>query len=284
MGLVLVAGCAGDVRPPPGPGEPRAEVGASAPRPVDAPARGYVGVIVARNRSDVSSSVAGELTSIAVRAGDRVEAGAVLAIVDSSPLEREIGVARAELQGARSARTSAAVDLEEANERRARLDRIGDQVAAEVVGAEQGAAIRYSARRARAALGRAEAEVRRHQRRIALLEGRRTRTRVVAPFAGLVASRYLDPGAVIDAGEPIVRLIESDEPWVRFAVPPARASELTVGADVEVEVGARRLRARVVQVAPEIDPIAAMVVVEARIEDGERGLLRSGTGVRVMGR
>jgi hypothetical protein len=53
---------------------------------------------------------------------------------------------------------------------------------------------------------------------------------------------------------------------------------------VEVEVGARRLTARVVQVAPEIDPIAMMVVVEARIEDGERGLLRSGTGVRVIGR
>lgn len=284
--LFLVA-CSGDLELPDL--ENIGEIGASevtgaAPESAGVePTAGFVGVVVARNRSDVSSSIGGVLVSVSVRPGDRVDAGAPIAVIDPSQVDSEIGVARAELRASLSARASAEVDLAEAGEKLSRFERVGRELADEVVGAEAGAAIRYAVKRARAVFGRADAEVQRHRRRIGLLESRRGQTRVTAPFAGTVANRYLDPGGVVAPGQPIVRLIESDQPWVRFAVPADQSSWFAVGVAIEVAVESRDepLRAYVVQVAPEIDPVAKMVVIEARIEGDDAGQLRSGASAWV---
>ena len=40
-----------------------------------------------------------------------------------------------------------------------------------------------------------------------------------APFDGTVSLRYVDAGAVVGPTTPIVRLINPDNLWVRFAIP-----------------------------------------------------------------
>src|SRR5690606_9210068 len=57
------------------------------------------------------------------------------------------------------------------------------------------------------------------QARVELLSQQLEETRVLAPFAGIVSERYLNPGEFVQPGTPIVRLVESGPLRVLFWVP-----------------------------------------------------------------
>ena len=119
--------------------------------------------------------------------------------------------------------------------------------------------------------------------RIAQLEARLASSRILAPFDGRVARRYLDAGANAAAGTPVVRLISSQALLSRFAVPPDRAS-IPLGAEVRIEIETPRLvlSGSVERVAPEIDAASQMVFVEALISDTSQELnVTSGALARV---
>ena len=57
-----------------------------------------------------------------------------------------------------------------------------------------------------------------------------------APFDGVVAARFFDPGALTRGGRPILRVISSSIPRVRFAIPEPQSSAISVGGTVSVVV------------------------------------------------
>src|SRR5690606_38362453 len=118
-------------------------------------------------------------------------------------------------------------DLTEAERRFQRREAMSDQVASEEL---DGA--RFAAERARAAVSEASAAVAEHRSRVQQLERALEETVITAPFAGTVSIRYADPGALVTRGAPVVRLIASDELWVRFAVPAEEAERYRVGDPV----------------------------------------------------
>jgi multidrug resistance efflux pump len=123
-----------------------------------------------------------------------------------------------------------------------------------------------------------EAELAEFERLVAALEVR-------APFDGAVAACHHDPGARVDAGVSLLRLITMHSLWVRFAVPSAESDWLKVGLIVRVqpERVAPNRRATIRRIAPEVDPSTDMIFVEASLvaEKGEGPELRSGEAVRV---
>ena len=105
-----------------------------------------------------------------------------------------------------------------------------------------------------------------------------------APFAGVIAKRYVDPGATLSTGEPVVQII-ADARLVRFAVPEERGDALRLGAPVRVrfEDVPLEVSGTVSTIAPEIDAGTRLILAEAelRLDDAQRELLRVGTVGRV---
>jgi multidrug resistance efflux pump len=90
---------------------------------------------------------------------------------------------------------------------------------------------------------------------------------ITAPFEGIVATRYVDPGATVRPSTPILRLISMRDIFVRFAIPEPQVRVMAVGQAVRIRVGDARLEllGTVEKVAPEVDSASHLVVLEARI-------------------
>lgn len=241
---------------------------------------GWVGVVVTRDAVDVSTEVTGRIESVFVRVGDRVRQGDRLARLDTRNLAQDLAMAEASLRAARAEVNRSRSQQEEARTRYERRADLPDTFSREEIQAS-----RMEMETARATLEAAEARASEQEVRVEQLESALGRAEIRAPFAGTVALRYLDAGATVLAGAPVVRLITSEELLVRFAVPPETAEEITMGQRVEVTVEDAGLVTPAVihHIAPEIDTASQMVFVEARLEAPEvrPGRLRSGLVARV---
>ncbi len=74
-----------------------------------------------------------------------------------------------------------------------------------------------------------------------------------APFAGTVAERFVDEGAVITAQTPVVRIVEDHrlEAWI--GLPTSLAAKLTVGQRLALRCDGQRFEGAVRAVLPEVD-------------------------------
>jgi RND family efflux transporter MFP subunit len=249
---------------------PLAVEAAAPPKPSE-----YLGVVIAEQVVDVAANLDGRLAEVLVRVGDRVAPGAAVAKLDQRDIESDLAVARAELKAARAADKRARIELADADAKLERTTKLGALVPAADL-----EAARYETKLAANRLEGANAGVAEASARVAKLETLRTDASVRAPFAGLVAARYLDPGARVHAQTPIVRIISADTLRVRFAVPEGEARGLAAGtpilariATVGVEIGGT-----VETVAPEVDPAARMIFAEASLGDPAPGGVRPPAG------
>jgi RND family efflux transporter MFP subunit len=259
--------------------EPRRRAAApEAAAPAGPGAERFVGVVIARESVDVSLSAPARLARVHVRLGDRVEAGQVLAEIDTAELDADLAAADAALREAHAAQRQATATLRQA---RVESRRSGTLARDGLVSQREASAAAFDQERAASELERARALV--TQRRAALAKLRQTRERaeLQAPLAGRVISRGFDPGALVPATAPIVTII-SGERDVRFAVPPEHVSALEVGGQVLVIAGDATWPAEVTALAPEVDTAMQMVVAEARLDaDAARQLASVGTRVSV---
>ena len=258
--------------------EPRTE---SAPRPLAAPentpppraaapATDLLGVVLARSAADLAPRTAGKLVAVHVRLGDVVTRGQPLAVVDAPTLPFDLRVAEARLRETQAQESHAAADLVLAEERL----RQREALAADALARRDDLAA-ARAQRGIAASQLDAARAQRSERRAELGRLRRDSADTVlhAPFDGIVAARYVDPGASVSPLAPIVRLISAADTFVRFALAEEHAAVLAVGDAVRVRVGedARAHRGTIEKIAPEVDAAARLVFVEARLERDDAG-------------
>jgi RND family efflux transporter MFP subunit len=293
--VVILFGCsrpADRTEPPPPPAplarEPLADLdaypAATTERPPvrEAPRR-YVAVIDARDSVDVTPKVNGELVGVPARVGDRVQAGDVIAVLDQRPAREQLAMAQAELRSARASQVQAEVDVRDTTRKLAveeELVRQGHRPAKAV----EDARFRYE--KARAALVSAEAAVSEREARLRQLERELEETTIRASFAGTIALRYRNAGALVGPGVPIVRLISGDALSVKFAVQPGDVGRVHEGDSVAVEIDtvARSLSATIREIAPALDPASEHVFVEADlvVPDDLRSQVRSGLDAWVV--
>ncbi len=243
---------------------------------------GFIGVVTAQDSSEVSSKVGGELAAVHVRLGDKVKAGALIATIDDRHIREELAIATAAARSARARISQARVDVDEAREqltieKRAFVE--GTTSRKSVVEAE------FRLKKAQAASARTRADLGEQHARVSQLRRRRGDAKVTAPFAGTVSSRHLDPGAMVTPGQPIVRLITSQELWVKFAVPGVADVKLTVDDEVSVRIESisATLSATIRQIAPELEPSSQMIIVHADLDipDELEAQIQSGLVARV---
>lgn len=242
----------------------------------------YVGVILPSQEATLSSSAEGLVEAVKVNLGDSVREGDVLVTLDSERrLRSQLAEAQAVVNEAsqESARTEAAKDHAiAAAERQKRAFADGATSEGELSNAQhQVVSSQFQWEGAKAKLTEKQATVQRVTQQLKDAEIR-------APFHGKVAARYIQKGERIQAGKPIFRLVGAAPPIVRFAVPQEFASALTSATTIEVRIDSdsRILQGKISRVAPALDPVAHMIIVEAILDERQPSdVLLGGVAARV---
>lgn len=93
---------------------------------------------------------------------------------------------------------------------------------------------------------------------------------IKAPFTGIIAARRLDEGTVVNAGQPVLRLMEDVRPELEIGIPVSLLSQLKVGTKQSVQIGETTYRAKVSSILPEIDPATRTRTVILTLEQSAK--------------
>ncbi|MCS6884265.1 MAG: efflux RND transporter periplasmic adaptor subunit [Acidobacteriota bacterium] len=245
--------------------------------------------VAAKTVSEVAARTMGELLSVHVREGDKVNAGQILAELDARDLTAMVKRAEAGLEQAKQAAleaergyedaeaqqraTRAAFKLAEATYQRYRqlaerrsvskqeFDEVEakyNAVAAELERAEAGsAAARSRIERTRAALEQAKAEM-----QLALVQ--KSYSKVVAPQDGFITFKALDVGSLVTPGTILFR-ISSARLTVEAALEESRFQAIKLRDKVKVYVDAldKVYEAVVTEIVPAADARTRTFLVKA---------------------
>lgn len=250
------------------------------------------GTVRGKTTVTLTSKVAGFVRTVAVRAGDRVAAGQALVELEADDTRAAVARQRAELAHAIDARAEA---QSEADSARAAADLARQELARDQRLVDSGAITRQAfeqvearARATAAQLAAAEARIRSAASgidisRASLSEGQATLgyARVVAPFAGRVLERLVEPGALASPATPLLVLDDGASTRVEAAVDESRASQIHPGDPVAIELANRPpITGTVGEIVPTVDVAARSFVVKIDLP-GDAAALQPGTFARV---
>lgn len=241
-------------------------------------------VLSVEQEVDVLAQRRGVVMEIVSDQGAVVQKGAVLARLDERDLQAQLDRARADLQVAQNnvKYNEAEVKAREAAYRRAQeMRKAGLNSDADLEEAE------FRAEGARFDLESWRSVVTRNHAEIRMLELELEKTRIRAPFQGVVVSRAIRLGQDVLADEKCFRLSQLSPLLVRFLVPEASAQIPRVGDALDVVLYAdheRRYSARIQKVSPVVDAASGSYDVTAQLAGPELQTLRPGMSVRVLWR
>lgn len=204
----------------------------------------FVGTLYGNQEVTLSSQVDGQIRTLGVDLGDRVEEGQVLAQIDDDQWRARLREAQATLAKA------------QADESRGR-----SLVERRVISTQE-----YEAIKTQAAVAQAQCDT---------LAVTIRHARVQSPITGAVARRFVSAGEYVHAGSQLLSLVAEDPLKLRGDVPERFAHELQVGQGVEVRVDAFRdavFHGRLARVSPASNPENRSVAIEAIVDNHERQL------------
>jgi RND family efflux transporter MFP subunit len=201
------------------------------------------GSLAARREMPVGiAGEGGQVVSVLVEPGQWVGAGQVLAVIDRSVQTEQQASQAAQIEVAR-----ANAQLAQSN-----LDRALKLV-------DRGFVSKADIDRLTATRDAAVAQVRVAGAQLGVLKAQTRRLNVVAPAAGLVLERKIEPGQVVSAGSGVLfRLAKGGEMELRAMLGESDLAQVSSGVSAEVTpVGSdRSFTGQIWQVAPVIDPVS----------------------------
>jgi membrane fusion protein, multidrug efflux system len=196
------------------------------------------GTLVRKEEASLGFTVGGIVGEVRVRAGDRVAAGQVLAVLRLEEVEGRLKQARANVE-------------------RWRLD------------VERGRRLLADAVITREQLQHLEAALADGEGQLQAAEHVRRHAEVVAPGVGVVVDRMAEPGQVVSAGVPVIRFAGDSGGWmVRASLAESEVKVVRVGNPVSVRLAGEEkeaLSGHVSAVAGGVDPLTRMVPVEMAV-------------------
>jgi membrane fusion protein (multidrug efflux system) len=216
--------------------------------------RDYGGEFVSDAMADLSAEVSGVVREVNVRLGDPVAKDQVLAVVDPvvfqqrvKELQASVNLAEAGVEEARAQLQNLQADLNRKKPLLARnlvtareIEDLESQVA---VGAQR--------------ISVAQATVDQNRARLATGRDNLQDTKVRAPFAGVVAERYVDMGNHVSAGQPLFRVVDDTEKYLQLRVAEHDSGMIEQGMKVTLRVdalGGDLVEGVVARIAPAVDP------------------------------
>jgi HlyD family secretion protein len=152
------------------------------------------GYVTARREATVSSKVTGKVIEVLVEEGMKVEAGQVLARLDSSNADKSLQLAEAQAESARKAQEETKANLEQAERELRRITQLAENKVASESELDRASA---EAKSLQARLARQQSDVAVAEREVALWKQQLEDTIIRAPFSGVVTSKNAQPGEMI---------------------------------------------------------------------------------------
>ena len=220
----------------------------------------YAGDVRARTESALGFRVGGKLLERPVDPGQRVQRGQLLARLDAQDLALSSQAAQAAEAAARTQRDLAAADLK----------RFQDLLS-------QGFVSQAEIDRRQATLRSAEATLQQAQAQRAVQGNQAAYARLQADAAGVVVAVLAEPGQVVSAGTPVVRVAIDGPRDVVFAVPEDKVEQITQGSEVAVRgwSGGANLTGRVREVAASADAATRTYQIKVAIDGADAPALGS---------
>lgn len=238
---------------------------------------------------DVHAKIAGYIRQIFVDVGDKVKEGQVLAVLEVPELRAQILGAEATIEhsqnairraqseiaqaeSAHSAAHFAYARLKQASEQRQGL--IAEQELEDAQDKDKEAEAQVES--ANASLAEAQSQLLVSKASSKQLAAMEAYTRITAPFDGVITKRYADTGALIQAGTasdtqamPVVQLAEWSRLRLVVPVPESDASQIRLGAVVQVHVVAlgRDFQGRVARFSDALDQQTRTMHTEIDVEN-----------------
>jgi RND family efflux transporter MFP subunit len=205
----------------------------------------------ARVESRLGFRVAGKLTRRQAELGQHVRAGQVLAQLDPQDYRLAADAARAQQAAALTNR-----DLAEADLKRYRGLR------------EQNFISAAELERRESTYRAAQAQLEQAQAQLASQGNQANYTTLVADVPGIITAIEAEPGQVVSAGTPVVRIAQDGARDVVFAVPEDRAALIKPGSAVTVRgwAGGAELEGKVREVAASADAVTRTYSVKVAID------------------
>lgn len=108
------------------------------------------------------------------------------------------------------------------------------------------------------------------------------KTRIVAPFAGVVEQRSVEIGDLLNIGDVCASVLDDDPMLLVGLVPEQDVGRLSVGAGVNAELlGGQQLTGKVTFLAGDADPISRSYRIEATVDPGSAEV-RAGVTAEIM--
>src|SRR5258707_2654050 len=191
--------------------------------------------------------------------GAKVEAGQLLAEIETPEVDQELNQARANVTQA----------IANADLARATLTRWQQLVAQKVVSSQEFDEKKSSSDARAAGLQVAKANVKR-------LEELQGFEKIIAPFAGIVIARNIDNGNLVSAGSgqtaPLFRLAQTDTLRIYVTVPQTQTRSIAPGQSATVsvrEIPDKSFNAKVVRTAGAIDPASRTLLTELQLPNDD---------------
>jgi len=200
----------------------------------------------------------GYLTNWTADIGGKVEAGALLAEIDTPDLDQELAVAEAQLAQAQANLALAKVTAERWAEL-LKTSSVSDQENAEK-------AADYKLK---------EANVDAAKANVARYNDLKAFTRVLAPFSGTITTRDIDLGDLITSGKELFRLADLRTLRVYVRVPQSAMLGIAVGGEADItipEMPGHKIAAKVVRTAGAVDANSRTLLTELDITNTDNEL------------
>jgi len=283
--------------------------------------RWYPGRAEAVDEVDLSFRVSGPLTALPIKVGDRVKKGDPLAIIDPTDYQSALDLAKGNLErskaqllamerGARpeeieQLKASVAEAKATAAQAQAEFERYAkllpsrnvtqseydvavarrDRTAAQVKIAEENLRIGQEGARAEDKQAK-RAEIQALQAAVADAENKLNYTRLLAPFDGDVAAKYVENYQTIQAKQPIARLLNSAKIKVVVQVPESAISLVPLVKDVTCQFDAlpgKDIVGRITEVGTEASRTTRTYPITVEIDQPADGKVHPGMAGKVRG-
>ncbi|CUI03098.1 Acriflavin resistance protein [Janthinobacterium sp. CG23_2] len=229
----------------------------------------------------MASEVTGRLREVRVEEGQQVHSGQVLAVLDSSVIDREVTMLQARLASSQSAAQAAAADLADAQDTLARTTKLS------ATGFLSTASLNHDRRRVdslHAQLARGNSDIVAARADTARLQAQRGQYEIRAPFSGVVVDRNAQSGEIVSpisgAGgftrTGICTIVDMDSLEIQADINEAFIGQVHEGQTVDAILDAypkQVIAARVLAIIPTVNRDKASVRVRIAFLNNDRRVL-----------
>ena len=210
----------------------------------------YAAEVRPRVESRLGFRVGGKLLHRMVEVGQQVKAGQALAQLDAQDLVLSSDSARAQLSAALANRDLAAADFKRFKDLR-----------------EQNFISSAELERRDVSLKAAQSQVDQAQAQVAAQGNQTSYATLVADASGVVTAVDAEPGQVLAAGSPVVRIAQDGPRDIVFSVPEDKVGLVKIGSNVEVRSWATQsvYQGKVREVGAIADPVTRTFVIKVTL-------------------